>query len=356
MDGMRAAGRGQGLLGSLGAGGAALCLLLSCAPAAPAPAGAAAHGASPGGPVAAAPSLGAAAASHGAAFMPGYAGRIEPEAIGFDPSAILEDFDYGEASLLPDGRTLREYRIVAEVRTVEVAPGLAYEAWTYNGRVPGPTIRAVEGDLLRIHFTNATPHPHTIHFHGIHPGKMDGVFEPVAPGGSFTYEFEALPVGLHPYHCHVMPLASHISRGLYGAFIVDPRGGRPPADRELVMVMGGLDLDFDNANDLYAVNFIPFYYDEHPIRIRTGERIRIYLVNMLEFDALNSFHLHANFFDYYPTGTSLVPAEYTDTISQVQAQRGILEFSYRYPGRYMFHAHKTEFAELGWTGLFEVED
>jgi FtsP/CotA-like multicopper oxidase with cupredoxin domain len=75
---------------------------------------------------------------------------------------------------------------------------------------------------------------------------------------------------------------------------------------------------------------------------------------MTEFDLINSLHLHANFFDYYPTGTSLTPSEFTDTIMQAQAQRGILEFSYRYPGDYMFHAHQSEFAELGWMGLFRV--
>jgi FtsP/CotA-like multicopper oxidase with cupredoxin domain len=85
-----------------------------------------------------------------------------------------------------------------------------------------------------------------------------------------------------------------------------------------------------------------------------GEKIRIYLVNILEFDLINSFHLHANFFNYFPTGTSLTPAEFTDTIIQGQAQRGILEFTYKYPGMYMFHAHVTEFAELGWNGMFEV--
>ncbi len=82
--------------------------------------------------------------------------------------------------------------------------------------------------------------------------------------------------------------------------------------------------------------------------------MRLFLINILEFDLLNSFHLHANFFDYYPTGTSLTPSEYTDTIMQTQAQRGMLEFSYKFPGLFMFHAHNTEFAELGWTGNFEV--
>lgn len=289
-------------------------------------------------------------------FMPGVVGEVDIEANGFDPMKTLTEFDYGQVTTLADGKRLREYRLTAQVKNIEVIPGIVYEAWTYNGRIPGPTLRATEGDRLRIVFTNGTPHPHSVHFHSIHPGNMDGVYEPVAPGGSFIYEFDAAPFGVHPYHCHVMPLASHISRGLYGAFIVDPQAGRPKADREMVMVMGGNDIDFDEENDLYNVNFIPFYYDRHPIKIKKNELVRLYLVNMLEFDQSNSFHLHANFFQYYPTGTSLVPSEYTDTVSQMQAQRGIVEFRYGFPGRYMFHAHKTEFAELGWTGIFEVEE
>jgi FtsP/CotA-like multicopper oxidase with cupredoxin domain len=120
------------------------------------------------------------------------------------------------------------------------------------------------------------------------------------------------------------------------------------------MVMNGLDIDFDDENDFYAVNTIPFHFQKHPIPIESGKLVRIYLVNVLEFDLINSFHLHANFFHYYPTGTSLTPSEFTDTIMQAQAQRGILEFRYKFPGIFMFHAHVTEFAELGWSGHFEV--
>lgn len=288
-------------------------------------------------------------------MMPGFDGDVDHAANGFNPTDMLTDFDYGKVSTLPNGQTLREYDVFAAVKTIEVMPGVAYEAWTYNGRVPGPTFRCTEGDRIRINFTNATPHNHTIHFHGIHPGDMDGVYEQVLPGGKFVYEFDAEPFGLHLYHCHVFPLAEHIARGLYGAFIIDPKQGRPKVDHEYVMVMTGTDLDFDNENDVYAVNFIPFHYDKHPIKFKVGESVRVYLVNLLEFDQINSFHLHANFFNYYPTGTSLTPTEFTDTIAQMQAQRGILEFSFKFPGKYMFHAHKTEFAELGWTGVFEVE-
>ena len=175
------------------------------------------------------------------------------------------------------------------------------------------------------------------------------------PGRPFTYEFEAEPFGIHLYHCHVSPLASHISRGLYGALVIDPKQGRPEAD-ELVMVMNGFDTNFDGENEIYAVNSIGFHYMMYPIRVRRDELVRVYLVNVLEFDLMNSFHLHANFFHYYPTGTSLEPAEFTDTVIQGQGQRGILEMRFPYAGRYMFHAHVSEFAELGWMGFFEVVD
>lgn len=289
-------------------------------------------------------------------FMPGAVGEVNHDANGFNPTDILTDFDYGKVSTLPNGQTLREYEFFAGTKDLELLPNIRYPAWTYNGRIPGPTIRAREGDHIRINFVNGTGHPHTIHFHGVHPANMDGVFEPVPPGGRFVYEFDAEPFGVHLYHCHSMPLAAHISRGLYGAFIIDPQSGWQKADHEFVMVMNGFDLDFDLANDIYAVNTIPFHYDLHPIKIKLGALVRIFLVNILEFDAINSFHLHANFFHYYPTGTSLIPSEYTDMIAQMQAQRGMLEFRYKFPGKYMFHAHKTEFAELGWTGNFLVEE
>ena len=123
------------------------------------------------------------------------------------------------------------------------------------------------------------------------------------------------------------------------------------------MVMNAFDTTFDAENEVYAVNTVAFHYMKHPIPIDRTRPVRIYLANLTEFDLINSFHLHANFFDYYDTGTTLEPTLRTvDTISQVQAQRGILEFSYKdhEPGQYMFHAHVSEFAELGWMSIFDV--
>jgi FtsP/CotA-like multicopper oxidase with cupredoxin domain len=261
----------------------------------------------------------------------------------------------GQVSRLASGQVLREYDIVAVDRQIEVAPGVFFEAWTYNGQVPGPTIRCTEGDRLRIKFVNAGSHPHTIHFHGVHAANMDGVFEVVEPGQTYTYEFDAEPFGLHLYHCHSVPLKKHIHKGLYGAFIIDPKDGRPPA-KELVMVMNAFDTNFDGDNEVYAVNTVGFHYQKHPIPLALNELTRIYLVNLTEFDLINSFHLHGNFFRCYRTGSRRDHYDWTDNVMLCQGERAVLEFTFKFPGKFMFHAHQSEFAELGWMGIFDVKE
>ena len=294
----------------------------------------------------------------------GLVGRVSSDQLS--PSRYLRTWNFSDVSAehrsklyretpRPDGTLLREYEIYAVDREIEIAPGLFFPAWTYNGQVPGPTIRATEGDRIKVTFRNAGSHPHTMHFHGWHPPEMDGALhgQEVQPGKTFVYEFDADPFGLHLYHCHTVPLKRHIHKGLYGAFIIDPRGGRPDAD-EFVMVMNAFDTNFDAENEVYAVNTIANAYLQEPIRVTVGRPVRIYLINATEFDLVNSLHLHGMFFDVFRTGTSLTPNERTDTLMLCQGERAIIETTFRYPGDFMFHAHQSEFAELGWMGLFRA--
>ncbi len=285
----------------------------------------------------------------------GAVGTVDHARNGFTPRQLLTEFDTGAISKDASGRTVREYELFAVNKEIEVAPGVFFPAWTYNNRVPGPSIRATEGDRVRVHFTNGTGHLHTIHFHGIHPAGMDGVpgAGEVGPGETFIYDFIAEPFGTHLYHCHSAPLLDHIHRGLYGAFIVDPKGGRPDAN-EMIMVMNAFDTNFDGENEVYALNTIAFAYAQEPIAIERGRLQRAHVINITEFDPLNSIHLHANFFHVYRTGTKLVPDDFTDVISMIQAERHMIEFTYQHTGQFMFHAHQTEFVELGWMSFFEV--
>ena len=295
----------------------------------------------------------------------GAVGRVDTSA--FDPTAYLRSWNFSDLgereraryyreSARPDGTLLREYELVAADREIEIVPGVFFPAWTFNGQVPGPTLRATEGDRVRIRFINQGTHPHTIHFHGWHPPEMDGSMpdQQVLPGDSFLYEFDAEPFGVHLYHCHSNPLKRHLHKGLYGAFVIDPKTPRPPAD-ELVMVMNGFDTNFDGDNEVYAVNTVAHFYMGEPIQVRVGELVRVYLINVTEFDPINSFHLHGMFFDVFRTGTRQSQVDHTDTIMLCQGERAILETTFRYPGDFMFHAHQSEFAELGWMGLFRAE-
>jgi FtsP/CotA-like multicopper oxidase with cupredoxin domain len=355
-------------------------------------------------------------------------GAVDEYESNFDPHAFLRRFNTGaeDRDVNVDvyeegGRTVREFRLVAADVDVEVAPGVSFPAWTYNGQVPGPTLRVEEGDLVRVEFVNGSQkHAHTIHPHlkNLDPA-MDGVPTNgpgvLDPGESFTYEWQAEPAGVHLYHCHSLPLKAHIHRGLYGALIVDPdpervrehpreyvnyhgpitqeyrrdlvdraksRNGISHPDHvpdgytdvdEMVMVMNGFDTNFDGDNEVYAANTRAFCYGvagtdgrgdwegsgtKRPIRLDGDALNRVYLVNAIEFDPINSFHTHSQFFDYYDHGTTLYPThKRIDTVMQCQAQRGILEIDYRDhdPGLYMFHAHQSEFAELGWMSFFEVQ-
>ena len=295
---------------------------------------------------------------------------------GFDPHALLTDWDTGVTSKDRQGRTVREFQVVAEERDIVIADGTVYQAWTYNGRVPGPSLRATEGDRIRVHFHNQASMPHTMHFHGLHDARVDGISgvgEP-GPGETFVYEFDAEPMGCHLYHCHSMPLRPHVGRGLYGLWVVDPDPARHPEHaavarsrlygtpenrewQELAMVMNAFDLDDDGENEVYAANTVAFCYMDKPIVVERSRPLRIYLANLVEGDPINSFHLHANFFDYFDHGTTLEPTlSCVDTVTQCQGQRGILEMSFarNSTGSYMFHAHQSEFAELGWMSFFEV--
>lgn len=267
------------------------------------------------------------------------------------PMTMLRDFDWGTVKKV-DGRTVREFQLIAGNSTIALNSAVTFNTWNVNNRVPGPTLRARQGDRVRVLFLNQGGHSHSLHFHGVHPSEMDGV-KPIRHGAATIYEFDAEPYGVHLYHCHIEPVTRHINKGLYGMFIVDPPEDRPPAD-EMMLIMAGYDVNDDGKNELYAFNGVPDYYHHHPIPIYQNQLIRLYVLNMIEFDVAASFHLHANMFQVYRTGRTLTPAEETDVITMGTAERHILEFSFKYPGKFMFHPHQDAMAEHGCMGQFEV--
>ncbi|QIR39186.1 multicopper oxidase domain-containing protein [Tolypothrix sp. PCC 7910] len=267
------------------------------------------------------------------------------------PMKMLRNFDYGTLKQ-ENGRTIREFQLTAGTSVIQLNSAVSYNIWDLNGHIPGPTLRVKQGERVRILFLNKAGHSHSLHFHGVHSSDMDGI-RPVSNGSATIYEFDAEPYGVHLYHCHIEPVTRHIAKGLYGMFIIDPPKPRPPAD-EIVLVMAGYDINDDSRNEYYAFNGLPHHYMDNPIRIYKDQLIRLYVLNIIEYDPAVTFHLHANFFDVYRTGMTMTPSEKADVITMGVAERHILEFAFRYPGKYMFHPHQDAIAENGCMGVFEV--
>ena len=146
----------------------------------------------------------------------------------------------------PDPKIV-EIDLTARIADVAVDQQHTVHAWTYDGGIPGPLIRAHVGDRLIVHFTNQLPQPTTIHWHGVRvPIEMDGVPDVSQPevknGETFTYDFVLRDAGLYWYHPHVMS-AAQVGFGLYGALLVEDSADGVNVADELTLVLS--DIGFD---------------------------------------------------------------------------------------------------------------
>ena len=177
----------------------------------------------------------------GLSVAPPYARQAEAPVGWQGPARLVEAPD-----LNPDPRVV-EVTLDARVATVETAPGHRFEAFTYNGTLPGPLIRVRVGDRLIVKFTNHLPQPTTVHWHGLRiPIQMDGVPDVSQPevktGETFVYDFTVPDAGLYWYHPHVMS-AAQVGFGLYGALLVEDPSEDASAYDEIVMVLSDVEVD-----------------------------------------------------------------------------------------------------------------
>ena len=166
--------------------------------------------------------------------------------------------DWDAALRLADARDINadpeivEVNLTARLADVEVAPGNIVHAWTYDGSIPGPLIRAHVGNRVIVHFTNHLPQATTVHWHGVRvPIEMDGVPDVSQPevkrGDSFTYDFVVRDAGLYWYHPHVMA-AAQVGFGLYGALLVEDAADGIAVGDQLTLVLS--DVGFDGKGVL----------------------------------------------------------------------------------------------------------
>ena len=171
------------------------------------------------------------------------------EAQSLQPPGWIENLKLAEADDTNDDPRIVEINLEARVASLEIAPGTRTDAWTYNGGLPGPLIRARRGDRIIVHFSNRLPQPTTVHWHGVQvPIQMDGVpgasQPPVETDQSFTYDFVVPDAGLFWYHPHVMS-AAQVGFGLYGPLLVEDPEDAVRVEDELVLVLSDIALDDD---------------------------------------------------------------------------------------------------------------
>ena len=250
----------------------------------------------------------------------------------------------------------RQITLVAQDAEVEIAPGKTVKMWTFNGTVPAPPLHFTEGDNVSIKFINKTPIPHTIHFHGNHDDKNDGVLPQIMPNESYIYNITAAPAGALMYHCHAYPTSLHIRMGMYGAMIIDPKDKPLEPAREFVMVMSEYDskdiMKFEA--EYYPINGYADQYIANPLQVNHGELVRMYVIN-IGTTIPYQFHLHSTIFKAYPSGLLSNEPIDAQTYPIGPGDAAIIEARWKYPGTYLFHSHGIQ-EERGNMGQIEVSE
>ena len=269
----------------------------------------------------------------------------------------------------PPRATSRHHRIRMTTVAVrhEVAPGVIYDAWAFDSIVPGPILRATVGDTIEFTLVNGADMPHSMDFHAaeIAPNRA---YRNVMPHDSIQFSFVPRVPGAFMYHCGTAPVAAHIANGMYGALIIDPATPRPAA-QEFVLVqsefyMGaaqGKDsvhaLDWQKvlgaSPDYVTFNGVASRYATHPIPVRAGAPIRLYVVNAGP-NRISSFHVVGAIFDHVFADGFGRPLEGLQTYNVPVGGGAIFELRLAEAGQFPFVTHAFADATKGGVGVLQA--
>jgi nitrite reductase (NO-forming) len=305
----------------------------------------------------------AAPAAVAPATMPAVADAVS---VSMDPTAV-------PPALGERAPQLVKYRIETVELVGKLADGTTFTYWTFDKKVPGPMLRVKVGDTVELTLANAAGSKavHSIDLHAVTgPGGAAEHLQ-VPPGQEKTATFKALNPGLYVYHCATALVPEHISAGMYGLILVEPREGLPKVDREFYVMQGDIytagahgakgHQAFDHAK---LAAEMPEYYvfngavgaltQAHKLTAKVGETVRIYF-GVGGPNKMSSFHVIGEIFDkVYSEGS--VSSLRRDVQTTLVAPGGatIVEFKVDYPGRYMLVDHALSRVGKGLAGVLEV--
>ena len=262
----------------------------------------------------------------------------------------------------------------AIIARISLAPGVLYDAWTFDGTVPGPFIRARVGDTLEVSVTNmdAMGMPHNLDFHAVTGPGGGGAVTTVAPGQRHTARFALLYPGLFVYHCGAAPVADHIANGMYGLLLVEPEGGLPAVDREYYVMQSEFYTTPPDPRTKLATYSQEAGLREDPTYVvfnggsmslmgdgallaRTGEKIRVFFGNAGP-NKPSSFHIVGTVMEHVYREGDLVspPARDIQTTLVPPGGAAVVDFTPQVAGTYTLVDHAIFRTEKGAAGLLKV--
>ncbi len=295
-----------------------------------------------------------------------YGNRFEKVSdIGADPNLVPS------SPQKPDVDGIVRISLTAKEVIAEIAPGISFNYWTYNGQTPGPMLRVREGDTIELTLKNdpSSLHHHNIDLHAVTGPGGGATLTHIAPGETKTFKWKALNPGLYIYHCAMPNVSTHNSHGQYGLILVDPKEGLAPVDKEFYIVQGELYtvgalgkrglVPFDSDALLSGMpNYVVFNgkVESTPrMQAKVGEKVRIYVGNG-GVNLISSFHVIGEIFDtVYPEGNIGGGVEKNvQTTAVLPGGSSIVEFTLDVPGNYLLVDHALARMNKGAWAILEV--
>jgi len=294
-----------------------------------------------------------------------FAGTTAPNADALAKAHVAYD---ATLPAVPAGDLVKVHMTLKDM-TVEIAPGVKYSTWAFDGHgAPGPILHVRQGQTVQMTLTNGGAIPHSIDFHAARIAP-NVAFRDVAPGESFTFRFVANDPGVFMYHCGTKPVLAHIANGMYGALIVDPATPLPKADHEYVLVASewymnsdGIaapaSLDMQKARammpDWTTFNGYANQYVTHPLTAKPGETTRFYVVAAGPTLDTN-FHVVGTIFERaWPNADMTHFQQGVQTVAVPAGGGAVFDVKIDGEGLYPFVSHAFAHVDLGQVGLLKV--
>ena len=261
----------------------------------------------------------------------------------------------------------KAFTVTSERKRVTIGPGMEYNAWTYSGTVPGPVMKATEGDDVKITLVNKTREAHGINVHAaqIAPSHFSG-----DPMKTVSYSFRAEVPGVFIYHCNAPPILDHIASGMYGMMIVAPKGGWPDGDAQEITLVESEFYGLPDAKGLIVgdhakmvaaqPDFVVFngavqkYGPNQPIKIKVGKLVRIFFANAGP-NLNGAFHVAGVLFSAaYRSGNPADALHGINTLEVPPSDGAVFEFRVTEPGDYQFMDLNRAHLYKGAAGIFRA--